>query len=232
MRTIWVYSNIALWTLIFGLGSYFTILLTGKKKYFRFFANIWGKTLSLIFNIKLEVDGYENLNKKDNYIFAANHCSFIDIPLLCVACKRYLVFVAKSELKKIPIFKSILDRAGFIFVDRKNSNNAINSMNILVDDISKEPRSVGIFPEGTRSRSGILKKFKKGAAVMGINTGMPVVPVLISGSYEWSRKSLFNLSKSTIRFQFSKPIDSKKYTYDKRQFFTDSIQSKVEGMRR
>ena len=166
MRTIWVYSNIALWTLIFGLGSYFTILLTGKKKYFRFFANIWGKTLSLIFNIKLEVDGYENLNKKDNYIFAANHCSFIDIPLLCVACKRYLVFVAKSELKRIPIFKSILDRAGFIFVDRKNSNNAINSMNILVDDISKEPRSVGIFPEGTRSRSGILKKFKKGAAVM------------------------------------------------------------------
>ncbi len=202
MRTIWVYSNIALWTLIFGLGSYFTILLTGKKKYFRFFANIWGKTLSLIFNIKLEVDGYENLNKKDNYIFAANHCSFIDIPLLCVACKRYLVFVAKSELKKIPIFKSILDRAGFIFVDRKNSNNAINSMNILVDDISKEPRSVGIFPEGTRSRSGILKKFKKGAAVMGINTGMPVVPVLISGSHEWSRKSYLTFQKVQLSFNF------------------------------
>tara|TARA_B100001287_G_scaffold138400_1_gene116525 strand:+ start:301 stop:1011 length:711 start_codon:yes stop_codon:yes gene_type:complete len=202
LRTIWVYSNIALWTLIFGLGSYFTILLTGKKKYFRFFANIWGKTLSLIFNIKLEVDGYENLNKKDNYIFAANHCSFIDIPLLCVACKRYLVFVAKSELKKIPIFKSILDRAGFIFVDRKNSNNAINSMNILVDDISKEPRSVGIFPEGTRSRSGILKKFKKGAAVMGINTGMPVVPVLISGSHEWSRKSYLTFQKVQLSFNF------------------------------
>ena len=155
MRTIWVYSNIALWTLIFGLGSYFTILLTGKKKYFRFFANIWGKTLSLIFNIKLEVNGYENLNKKDNYIFAANHCSFIDIPLLCVACKRYLVFVAKSELKKIPIFSQYFKKLGFIFVKR---DKAFDSLKILLKSvkklISKNNCIFVIFPEGTRIKPG------------------------------------------------------------------------------
>jgi len=232
LRTIWVYSNIALWTLIFGLGSYFTILLTGKKKYFRFFANIWGKTLSLIFNINLVIEGEENLEKNKNYIFAANHCSFIDIPLLCVACKRYLVFVAKSELKKIPIFKSILDRAGFVFVDRQNNDNAVNSMNILINDISSEPRSVGIFPEGTRSRDGVLKKFKKGAAVMAINTRIPVIPVYISGSYEWSKKSFFDLTRSIIKFQFSEPIDSKNFSYEQRQSFTDLIRSKVEGMKK
>ncbi|MEL1227949.1 MAG: 1-acyl-sn-glycerol-3-phosphate acyltransferase, partial [Candidatus Neomarinimicrobiota bacterium] len=108
MRIIWIYLNLIFWTLLFGLSSFFTILLTGKKENFKFFGVIWGKTLSFIFNIKLIVKGNHNLQDR-NYIFAANHASLIDIPLLLIAVNRYTVFIAKSELSKIPIFKSILD---------------------------------------------------------------------------------------------------------------------------
>jgi len=230
LRIIWIYLNLIFWTLLFGLSSFFTILLTGKKENFKFFGVIWGKTLSFIFNIKLIVKGTHNLQDR-NYIFAANHASLIDIPLLFIAVNRYTVFIAKSELSKIPIFKSILDRAGFIFVDRKNNDSAVKSMNNLMDDIKKIPRSVAIFPEGTRTSDGELLPFKKGAAIFAINTDIPVIPVAISGAYSWSKKKLFDISQSVIIFEFGDPITTENYSFDDRDYLTEKIKTNIKNMK-
>ena len=230
MRIIWIYLNLIFWTLLFGLSSFFTILLTGKKENFKFFGVIWGKTLSFIFNIKLIVKGKHNLQDR-NYIFASNHASLIDIPLLLIAVNRYTVFIAKSELSKIPIFKSILDMAGFIFVDRKNNDNAVKSMNNLMDDIKKIPRSVAIFPEGTRTRDGELLPFKKGAAIFAINTDIPVIPVAISGTFSWSKKKLFDMSQSVISFEFGEPIVTENYSFDDRDHLNERIKTKIKNMK-
>ena len=230
MRIIWIYLNLIFWTLLFGLSSFFTILLTGKKENFKFFGVIWGKTLSFIFNIKLIVKGKHNLQDR-NYIFVANHASLIDIPLLLIAVNRYTVFIAKSELSKIPIFKSILDMAGFIFVDRKNNDNAVKSMNNLMDDIKKIPRSVAIFPEGTRTRDGELLPFKKGAAIFAINTDIPVIPVAISGTFSWSKKKLFDMSQSVISFEFGEPIVTENYSFDDRDYLNERIRTKIKNMK-
>jgi len=230
LRIIWIYLNLIFWTLLFGLSSFFTILLTGKKENFKFFGVIWGKTLSFIFNIKLIVKGNHNLQDR-NYIFAANHASLIDIPLLLIAVNRYTVFIAKSELSKIPIFKSILDRAGFIFVDRKNNDSAVKSMNDLMEDIKKIPRSVAIFPEGTRTSDGNLLPFKKGAAIFAINTDIPVIPVAISGTYSWSKKKLFDISQSVISFEFGEPITTENYSFDDRDYLTEKIKANIKNMK-
>ena len=228
MRIIWIYLNLIFWTLLFGLSSFFTIIFTGKKEYFKFFGIIWGKTLSFIFNIKLIVIGRENLLNESNYIFVPNHASLIDIPLLLIAVNRYTVFIAKHELRKIPIFKSILDKAGFIFVNRENNDSAIKSMNYLIKDIKKIPRSVGIFPEGTRTKDGNLLEFKKGTAIFGIDTKIPIVPIAISGSYNWSQKKIFDLSKSVITFEFSEPIITENLAYDDRDRLTEQIKASIE----
>jgi len=230
LRIIWIYLNLIFWTLLFGLSSFFTILLTGKKENFKFFGVIWGKTLSFIFNIKLVVKGKHNLQNR-NYVFASNHASLIDIPLLLIAVNRYTVFIAKSELSKIPIFKSILDMAGFIFVDRKNNDNAVKSMNNLMDDIKKIPRSVAIFPEGTRTSDGELLPFKKGAAIFAINTDIPVIPVAISGTYSWSKKKLFDISQSVISFEFGEPITTENYSFDDRDYLTEKIKTNIKNMK-
>ena len=230
MRIIWIYLNLIFWTLLFGLSSFFTILLTGKKENFKFFGVIWGKTLSFIFNIKLVVKGKHNLQNR-NYVFASNHASLIDIPLLLIAVNRYTVFIAKSELSKIPIFKSILDMAGFIFVDRKNNDSAVKSMNNLMDDIKKIPRSVAIFPEGTRTSDGELLPFKKGAAIFAINTNIPVIPVAISGTYSWSKKKLFDISQSVISFEFGEPITTENYSFDDRDYLTEKIKTNIKNMK-
>ena len=215
---------------MFGLSSFFTISLTGRKENFKFFSEIWGKTLSFIFNVKLVVKGKHNLSN-GNYIFAPNHASLIDIPLLFIAVKRYTVFIAKSELSNIPIFKSILDRAGFIFVDRRNNDSAVESMNNLMDDIKETPRSVAIFPEGTRTSDGNLLPFKKGAAIFAINTDIPVVPVAISGTYSWSKKKLFDISQSVISFEFGEPIISENYSFNDRDYLTEKIKTNIKNMK-
>ena len=230
MRIIWIYLNLIFWTLLFGLSSFFTILLTGNKENFKFFGVIWGKTLSFIFNIKLVVKGKHNLQNR-NYVFVSNHASLIDIPLLLIAVNRFTVFIAKSELSKIPIFKSILDRAGFIFVDRKNNDSAVKSMNNLMEDIKKIPRSVAIFPEGTRTSDGNLLPFKKGAAIFAINTDIPVVPVAISGTYSWSKKKLFDISQSVINFEFGEPITTENYSFDDRDYLTEKIKANIKNMK-
>ena len=230
MRIIWIYLNLIFWTLLFGLSSFFTILLTGNKENFKFFGVIWGKTLSFIFNIKLVVKGKHNLQNR-NYVFVSNHASLIDIPLLLIAVNRYTVFIAKSELSKIPIFKSILDRAGFIFVDRKNNDSAVKSMNNLMEDIKKIPRSVAIFPEGTRTSDGNLLPFKKGAAIFAINTDIPVIPVAISGTFSWSKKKLFDISQSVINFECGEPITTKNYSVDDRDYLTEKIKTNIKNMK-
>ena len=230
MRIIWIYLNLIFWTLLFGLSSFFTIIFTGKKEYFKFFGIIWGKTLSFIFNIKLIVIGRENLLNESNYIFVPNHASLIDIPLLLIAVNRYTVFIAKHELRKIPIFKSILDKAGFIFVNRKDNDSSINSINNLINDIKISPRSVGIFAEGTRTKDGNLQMFKKGAAIFGINTNLPIVPVAISGTYKWSLKSLLNFKKSVVTIEFAEPIQTENFSYNERKKLTENIRKKIKGM--
>ena len=149
---------------------------------------------------------------------------------MLIAVNRYTVFIAKHELRKIPIFKSILDKAGFIFVNRKDNDSSINSINNLINDIKITPRSVGIFAEGTRTKDGNLQMFKKGAAIFGINTNLPIVPVAISGTYKWSLKSLLNFKKSVVTIEFAEPIQTENFSYNERKKLTENIRKKIKGM--
>ena len=97
-----------------------------------------------------------------------------------------------------------------------------------MDEIKETPRSVAIFPEGTRTKDGELLPFKKGAAIFGINTIIPIIPVAISGTYHWSQKKLFDLSQSVITFEFGEPIITKNYSLQDRDHLTKKIKSDIE----
>ena len=177
--------------------------------------------------VQLEIIGEHNIKDNKNYIFAPNHSSFMDFPVLFVAINKYLVFVAKKELKKIPIFKSILNISGFIFVDRDNTSDAIDSLNELKSDIKNTPRSVVVFPEGTRSSSNQLQSFKKGAAVLSINTGLPIIPVYIMGSFDWWNTKNFRKNSNKIVVNFGKPIITENKQYEDRKNITNSIKKEI-----
>ena len=177
--------------------------------------------------VQLEIRGKKNIKDNKNYIFAPNHSSFMDFPVLFVAVNKYLVFVAKKELERIPIFKSILSISGSIFVNRDNTNDAIDSLDELKSDIKNTPRSVVVFPEGTRSNLNQLKSFKKGAAVLSINTGLPIIPVYIMGSFDWWNTKNFRKNSNKIVINFGKPIITENKQYEDRKNITNSIKKEI-----
>ena len=177
--------------------------------------------------VQLEIRGKKNIKDNKNYIFAPNHSSFMDFPVLFVAVNKYLVFVAKKELERIPIFKSILSISGSIFVNRDNTNDAIDSLDELKSDIKNTPRSVVVFPEGTRSNLNQLKSFKKGAAVLSINTGLPIIPVYIMGSFDWWNTKNFRKNSNKIVVNFGKPIITENKQYEDRKNITNSIKREI-----
>ena len=177
--------------------------------------------------VQLEIRGKKNIKDNKNYIFAPNHSSFMDFPVLFVAVNKYLVFVAKKELERIPIFKSILSISGSIFVNRDNTNDAIDSLDELKSDIKNTPRSVVVFPEGTRSNLNQLKSFKKGAAVLSINTELPIIPVYIMGSFDWWNTKNFRKNSNKIVVNFGKPIITENKQYEDRKNITNSIKKEI-----
>jgi len=209
----------------------FSILFSKKKSNFKYYGIQWGKTLGRLFNIKLRVVGKENFDNNKQYIFAPNHSSLIDFQVLLIAVNQYLVFVAKKELDRIPIFNTIIQTAGFVLVNRRNNKEAIQSLEDLRLDMEKYPRSVAIFPEGTRSKDGNLQDFKKGAAVFGIDTGMPIIPVAITGSYSWWNRSLFSNNPNIITITFGIPINTKNSSYEDRNKITMGIKDQIIKLR-
>jgi len=227
LRKIWISINIFFWTLFFGIGSIISIKLSNNKNNFKYYGIKWSEVLIKASGVQLEIIGEHNIKDNKNYIFAPNHSSFMDFPVLFVAINKYLVFVAKKELKKIPIFKSILNVSGFIFVDRDNTSDAIDSLNELKSDIKNTPRSVVVFPEGTRSSSNQLQSFKKGAAVLSINTGLPIIPVYIMGSFDWWDTKNFRKNSNKIVVNFGKPIITENKQYEDRENITNSIKKEI-----
>ena len=209
----------------------FSILFSKKKSNFKYYGIQWGKTLGRLFGVKLKVVGKENFDSNKQYIFAPNHSSLIDFQVLLVAVNQYLVFVAKKELDRIPIFNTIIQTAGFVLVNRRNNKEAIQSLQDLRLDMEKYPRSVAIFPEGTRSKDGNLQDFKKGAAVFGIDTGMPIIPVAITGSYSWWNRSLFSNNPNIITITFGIPINTKNSSYEDRNKITMGIKDQIIKLR-
>tara|TARA_B100001179_G_scaffold191855_1_gene148851 strand:+ start:397 stop:1056 length:660 start_codon:yes stop_codon:yes gene_type:complete len=210
-----------------GIGSIISIKLSNNKNNFKYYSIKWSEMLIKTSGVQLEIRGKKNIKDNKNYIFAPNHSSFMDFPVLFVAVNKYLVFVAKKELERIPIFKSILSISGSIFVNRDNTNDAIDSLDELKSDIKNTPRSVVVFPEGTRSNLNQLKSFKKGAAVLSINTGLPIIPVYIMGSSDWWNTKNFRKNSNKIVINFGKPIITENKQYEDRKNITNSIKKEI-----
>lgn len=126
---------------------------------------LWAMILLLASGVRYRVTGLENLDRKGNYIFASNHESSFDIPLVFGLLPYHIVSIAKIELRKVPILGWAMMGARHIFIDRHNSRRAIASLKEASESLTRNPRSIILFPEGTRSPDGDIHQFKRGDSV-------------------------------------------------------------------
>ena len=159
--------------------------------------------------VKLQIDG--DIPSPGGRIYMFNHSSFIDVFLFAYLTPGNITAVIAKENYNIPVWGAMLKRFQAIPIERKNKDSAIKTINIAEDRLSNG-YDVIILPEGTRTLSGNLKRFKKGGFHMAINTNAPIVPVGCIGAFEFKPKDRWTLSPGTVKLICGKPIDPSTYS--------------------
>jgi len=138
-------------------------------------------------------------------VFASNHESALDICILLACVPRSIRFVAKQELFRLPVFGWYLSKGGHVPVDRTNRTRAVESLRAAARKV-RDGTSLIVFPEGTRSRDGLVHPFKKGPFVLAVEAGAPVVPVAIYGAGRLNPKSAIAAVPGLVRVRFCDAI--------------------------
>ena len=185
-------------------------------------ARLWGKSILVVSRIKVSVKGLVNIDPASPYIYMPNHQSNFDIPVLLGHLPVQFRWLAKMELFKIPIFGRSMRKAGYISINRHDRKSAFKSLNVAAKKI-KSGVSVLIFPEGTRSRDGKIRPFKKGGFVLAIDSGVPIVPVVIKGTYAIMTKGKFRVNPGHVSMVVHKPIDTAAYTRETKESLMQSV---------
>ena len=188
-------------------------------------ARMWSKSILFVSGIKVDVKGLANIDPGKSYIYMANHRSNFDIPVLLGCLPIQFRWLAKAELFKIPIFGRAMSGAGYVKIDRSNRVSAIRS----IDEVAAKMKngvSVMIFPEGTRSQDGHLKPFKKGGFVMAVDTGVPIVPIILRGTRSIMAKGSWRINPDKVALFIDKPIDTSGFTRDTKE----DLIKKVRGV--
>jgi len=170
-------------TLIFGFSTAVFATIVSPRFASRVFGMRWARILARLTPIGIRVYGAENADPKRTYVVVCNHQSQYDILLVYGWLDLDLKWVMKQELRKIPGIGLGCEKAGHIFIDRKNPRNARAAVEKALQHLGD---GVGIlfFAEGTRSLDGKLQPFKKGAFRLAIEQSLPVLPVTLLGTRE------------------------------------------------
>jgi 1-acyl-sn-glycerol-3-phosphate acyltransferase len=167
-----------------------------------------------VLGIKVEVSGLDRFDPRTALIFMPNHISFLDGPLLEMLIPGAARVVLKKSILRIPIVGLAMRFVGFVPVDRKGAQGGKRSIARAIRMIREQGYSFLIFPEGTRSRNGKLQRFRRGGFFLAIETGAPIVPVTISGTFELMPKGQKYARKGRVRVVFHDSIPSASYTIE------------------
>ncbi len=165
----------------------------------------WSRILTNLTPAKVVVEGAEHIKAGQSYVVVANHQSQFDIPLIYGYCGLDLRWVMKAELKHIPFVASGCRAIGHIFIDRADPGQARTAINQAVARL--EPGTgILFFAEGTRSRTGALRPFKKGAFRVAIDRQLPVLPMTVTGTRDVLPPGTFRLRPGTVRLRIHRPM--------------------------
>jgi 1-acyl-sn-glycerol-3-phosphate acyltransferase len=168
---------------------------------------LWSRSVLWLLLVPIKVTGFENVNPKQSYVFVANHQSFLDVFAVYGWLPNYFKWMMKKELRKIPFVGTACKVAGHIFVDRSNPRAALQSVELvkreLVDGISTV-----IYPEGTRTKTGEMGRFKAGAFKIAMDLNLPVVPLSLTGFYEaMPSGQAFVNPRARVHLHIGEPVD-------------------------
>lgn len=158
-------------------------MLGGSRWWGYWPAKIWSKLFCWITLVRVSVKGRENIDPRTSYVFVANHQGAYDIFSIYGFLGHNFKWMMKKSLEKIPFVGWACKCSGQIFVDNSSPTAIRNTMEAAKHQL-QGGMSLVVFPEGARTFTGRLGRFKRGAYTLAIEFGLPVVPVTINGAFE------------------------------------------------
>jgi 1-acyl-sn-glycerol-3-phosphate acyltransferase len=192
----------------------------------------WSRAVIRHARIELTVVGGEHKRPGETYLVMSNHQSLYDIPVLFQVVGPNVRMIAKRELFGLPIFGGALKASGFVAIDRRDRNEAIRSLD-RARAVLEAGTHVWVSPEGTRSHSGKLLPFKKGAFYLAFEAGLPILPVTLSGTRDaLPAKGLLSRPGAKVRVTIHPHLDPRPYAArgrPGRQALMDEVRRAIES---
>ncbi len=160
----------------------------------------------ILLGIRVEASGLEHLDRRTPYVFMCNHLSFLDAPMLVTVVDRPVRFIVKRFVFRIPVLGLGMRFAGYVPLDKEGVGQGRKRIARASRLIREKGYSFLVYPEGTRSWEGKLLPFRRGGFFLALDSGAPIVPVSIQGTYELMPRGRRAIRKGTVRVVFHEPI--------------------------
>jgi 1-acyl-sn-glycerol-3-phosphate acyltransferase len=189
---------------------------------------IWGKSVVGISGSKVEIVGLENIPKEGPVLFISNHQSNFDIPVLLGHLDSPVGFLAKEEIRKIPILGRWMRYINCVYMDRSNPRDSLRA-------IGKAAKTVGdgnpmcVFPEGTRSGSENIGEFKAGAFKIYTKSKAAVLPIAINGTWRIQGRDTLRVKSAKVRVSVLKPVDFGEISPRDTSAIAEKVKSEIQN---
>ena len=170
----------AIWTILCSVASFIVAVIDRSGKSYHWVGKVWSQGLIVLFGVRLKVFGRENIDHRRHYVFVSNHVSFFDIPVLLAGINDDIRLTYRSTLTRMPVWGWALRYGHFLMIDRSNPMQAKKTIERAIK-LLHSGASIQLFPEGTRSKTGELQSFKRGAFSLAYEAKAPIIPVAIRG---------------------------------------------------
>jgi 1-acyl-sn-glycerol-3-phosphate acyltransferase len=218
-----------IWTILCASSGFVLLPFLGQKRSIYVVSQWWSTFILGLSGVKLDIIGLENLPHEECVIFTANHESSFDIPVLFKALPVPLFFLAKAELKKIPVFGWFVQAVGMVFLERKDHKKAMEGLKKAGEEIRKG-KNIMSFPEGTRTRDGQLKLFKRGSFVLALETGINIVPIAIIGTRQINPPG-YRIQPGRVRVVFGKMVEVSNFDKKHPDILAKHVEDVVKELR-
>jgi 1-acyl-sn-glycerol-3-phosphate acyltransferase len=230
LRSLGIWAVIVFSTILCGLPAILLSWVPPRGELALKIGRIWSRIILGASGVRVRMLHSERMPRTGGYVVAPNHESFYDILVIFKTVPLSLRFLAKRNLFRLPFLGWAIAAAGFVPVDRGDRQRNAATIETSLRRLAAG-RSLIVFPEETRTRTGDLLPFKAGAALLAIHAGLPILPMGLAGTFRIQKRGGFTITPSEVAVAVGEPIDVTGLTAKDRAAVTQRLRESVASLR-